>query len=141
MLESVFNKIATLLKTTLTQVFYCEYCEIFKNTYFEEHLPSAASVTSLFTWNICAFLPAKYYRCKFLSVWCTQRAIYSPAQRFFTIWYTALYSNLIFRLAILVSIFHLQLYLIFSLFIDIWLAYIIHISGKSFLRKFFIAGF
>ena len=29
---------------TPTQVFPCEYCEIFKKTYFEEHLPTAASV-------------------------------------------------------------------------------------------------
>ena len=28
---------ATLLKRDSTQVFSCEYCEIFKNTYFEEH--------------------------------------------------------------------------------------------------------
>ena len=35
---------ATLLKTTLTQMFSDEYCEIFKNTYFEEHLRTAASV-------------------------------------------------------------------------------------------------
>ena len=27
-----------------TQVLSCEYCEIFKNTYFEEHLQTAASV-------------------------------------------------------------------------------------------------
>ena len=27
-----------------TQVLSCEYCEIFKNTYFEEHLRTAASV-------------------------------------------------------------------------------------------------
>ena len=26
-----------------TQVLSCEYCEIFKNTYFEEHLQTAAS--------------------------------------------------------------------------------------------------
>ena len=25
------------------QVFFCEYCEIFKNSYFEEHLRMAAS--------------------------------------------------------------------------------------------------
>ena len=25
------------------QVFSCEYCEIFKNAYFEEHLQTAAS--------------------------------------------------------------------------------------------------
>ena len=29
---------------TLLQVFFSEYCEIFKNTYFEEHLLTAASV-------------------------------------------------------------------------------------------------
>ena len=31
---------------TPTQVFSCEYYEIFKNTYFEEHLRTAASVDS-----------------------------------------------------------------------------------------------
>ena len=29
-------------KETPTQVFSCEYCEIFKNTYFGEHLRTAA---------------------------------------------------------------------------------------------------
>ena len=29
------------------RVFSCEYCEIFKNTYFEEYLPTAASVDRL----------------------------------------------------------------------------------------------
>ena len=29
---------------TQTQVFSCEYCEIFKNTYFEEHLRTVASL-------------------------------------------------------------------------------------------------
>ena len=38
-LESLFNK----LKETPTQVVFCEYCEIFKNTYFEEKLQIAAS--------------------------------------------------------------------------------------------------
>ena len=37
---------ATLLKETLTQVFFCEYCEIFKNTYFEKQLRTTASVNS-----------------------------------------------------------------------------------------------
>ena len=31
-------------KEILAQVFPCEFCEIFKNTYFEEHLRTAASV-------------------------------------------------------------------------------------------------
>ena len=30
-------------KETPTQLFSCEYCEIFKNTYFEEHLRTATS--------------------------------------------------------------------------------------------------
>ena len=29
---------------TPTQVFFCEYCEIFKSAYFEQHLETAASV-------------------------------------------------------------------------------------------------
>ena len=33
-------------KETPTQVFSCEYCEMFKNTYFEEHLGTAASKLS-----------------------------------------------------------------------------------------------
>ena len=28
-------------------MFSCKYCEILKNTYFEEHLPTTASVSSL----------------------------------------------------------------------------------------------
>ena len=32
-----------ILKNIPTQVFFYEYCEIFKNTYFEEHLRTAAS--------------------------------------------------------------------------------------------------
>ena len=43
MLESLFNKVAafwpaTLLKESPAQVFSFEYCDIVKNTYFEEHL-------------------------------------------------------------------------------------------------------
>ena len=37
-------RFATLLKETPTLVFYCEICEIFKNTYFEEFLPTTAYV-------------------------------------------------------------------------------------------------
>ena len=37
---------ATLLKKeTLAQVFSCEFCEIFKNTFFTEHLRTTASVS------------------------------------------------------------------------------------------------
>ena len=42
-----FNKVAGLWplnkKETLAQVFSFDFCEIFKNTYFEEHLQTAAS--------------------------------------------------------------------------------------------------
>ena len=41
MLESLFNKAD---KETPTQVFSCEYCEIFINTYFAEHWRTAVSV-------------------------------------------------------------------------------------------------
>ena len=42
-IESLFNNAASLRykfikKETPTHVFFCEYCEIFKNTYGEEHL-------------------------------------------------------------------------------------------------------
>ena len=42
-----FNKVAglTLLKRDASAGVFCEYCEIFKNTYFEEHLRMAASVS------------------------------------------------------------------------------------------------
>ena len=43
-----FNKVsglrpATLLKKRLAQVFSCEFCEIFKNIFFTEHLWTTAS--------------------------------------------------------------------------------------------------
>ena len=47
MLESLFNIIVGL-KQTLRQVFFCEYCKSFKNTYFEEHLRTAASAVKSF---------------------------------------------------------------------------------------------
>ena len=37
-----------LKKKSLVWVFSCEYCEIFKNTYFEEHLRKAASEANQF---------------------------------------------------------------------------------------------
>ena len=49
MLESLLIKLqavrpANLLKRDSNTVLSCEYCEIFKNTYFEEHLRTSASV-------------------------------------------------------------------------------------------------
>ena len=43
-----FNKVAGaagnfIKQETLTQVFSCEFCEIFKNTFFSEHLWTTAS--------------------------------------------------------------------------------------------------
>ena len=44
MLESPFNKVAGLqaLKRDPIQLFSCEYCKHFKNTYFEEFLRTPA---------------------------------------------------------------------------------------------------
>ena len=40
----LFDKVAVLRKKeTLTRVFSCEFCEIFKNTFFTEHLWTTAS--------------------------------------------------------------------------------------------------
>ena len=53
MLESLFNKVVLIKlqplfyqKVTPTQVLFCEICEIFKSTYFAEHMGTAASITS-----------------------------------------------------------------------------------------------
>ena len=43
-------------KETPTLVFFCEYCEIFKNTYFEKHLRTTASEdtpTLMLSYEIC----------------------------------------------------------------------------------------
>ena len=50
-LESLFNKVASLkaynfIKKTPTQVLSCEICQIFRNTYFEEHLGTTASANA-----------------------------------------------------------------------------------------------
>ena len=50
-LESLFNRVAGLKvcnfikrdSDTATQVFSCEYCKMFKNTYSEEYLRATAS--------------------------------------------------------------------------------------------------
>ena len=47
MLESLFNKVVDL---TPTQVFSRKYCEIFKNTYFEEYLGMGASGILVRNW-------------------------------------------------------------------------------------------
>ena len=38
---SASRKPATLLKQTLAQIFPCEFCKVFRNTYFIEYLPTA----------------------------------------------------------------------------------------------------
>ena len=48
MVESLLIKLqawshATLLKETPTQVFSCEYCDIFQNNFFTEHFPETTS--------------------------------------------------------------------------------------------------
>ena len=46
-------------KESPTQVFSSEYWEIFKNTYFEEHLRAAASVCLFFVIDIILRLPSR----------------------------------------------------------------------------------
>ena len=63
MLESLFNKVAglrfvTLLKKPPTQVFSCEICETFKNTYFHRILPVVASD---FLGNLLIFKKSVFY--------------------------------------------------------------------------------
>ena len=47
MLESLFHKVASVVKETVTQVFFCDFCEILKSTYFEELLRTAVSKTDI----------------------------------------------------------------------------------------------
>ena len=50
-----------LKKDTSTQVFYWGYSEIFKNTYFEEYLRAAASLSIVLSeWQIIWQLPTIY---------------------------------------------------------------------------------
>ena len=49
---------------TPTQVFSCEYCEIFKNNYFEEHLLTAAS--EIIFLLFIRFFPAINFSSKFV---------------------------------------------------------------------------
>ena len=52
MSESLFDKVVGLQpcnfikKETPTQVFFCEYCDVFNNTCFEKHLRTIAFVNS-----------------------------------------------------------------------------------------------
>ena len=46
---SFFNKVCLLKKETLAQVFSCEFCEIFKNTFFTKHLFLKKLIYYLFT--------------------------------------------------------------------------------------------
>ena len=59
---SFFNKVAglgteILLKKTLAQVFYCEFCKSFKNNFFTEHLRSTAFGSRKFSLN-CVVQPS-----------------------------------------------------------------------------------
>ena len=58
MLESLFNKVAEVFKTfeTLTQVFSCEICEIFQNTFFYRTPLMAASEAASEVSKITLFL-------------------------------------------------------------------------------------
>ena len=54
-----FNKAETcnfIKNETLVQVFSCEFCETFKNTFFAEHLRATASVPSTFPFSTFTFM-------------------------------------------------------------------------------------
>ena len=52
MMESLYFAVAEFIKRdTPTQVFSCEYCELFINTFFEEHLRTAASNHFVAEWR------------------------------------------------------------------------------------------
>ena len=90
---------AILLKRDSTQVFSCEYCEIFKNTYFEEHLrrgkrlllwvnvrdQDLRPLTFLLWWNITRKYVIKHFLRKVLAlkihqwitkIWCLWRKLF-----------------------------------------------------------------
>ena len=64
-LQSLFNKVAGLKAPT--QLFCCEICVIFKNTYFEDYLRTSASVNILL---IISWSKSSQTRChKFCGNW------------------------------------------------------------------------
>ena len=69
MLESLFwqsYKTCNLInEESLTLVFSCQYCEIFENTYFDEHLRTAAS--EIIVWLFIRFFSALNFSSKFVS--------------------------------------------------------------------------
>ena len=57
--ESLFLiKLQTLEQVTLAHVFSCEFCEIFKNTFFTEHFRTTASEIAFFKIKVAEF----YYK-------------------------------------------------------------------------------
>ena len=51
-MPSLFLICNFIKKKTLTQVFSCEFCEIFKNTFLAEHLRTTASPRTFQTFQI-----------------------------------------------------------------------------------------
>ena len=55
---------ATLSKRTPTHVFFCEYCKIFKNNFFKQHLQTTASEdtpTLILSFEICEIFRNTYF--------------------------------------------------------------------------------
>ena len=67
-LESLFNKVAGqetcnfIKKETPTQVFSCKCCKTFKNTYFEKHLWTAASLKRFLDFFLACNKPSLFIR-------------------------------------------------------------------------------
>ena len=47
-----FRPANLLIRDSITQVFSCEHCKIFKNTFFEKHLRTAVSDSLLYHFEI-----------------------------------------------------------------------------------------
>ena len=63
--QSRLSVLQLYFKKTPTRVFSCKYCEIFKNTYFEQHLQTAASCSAA-SFSIQLFSQITLIGCFFL---------------------------------------------------------------------------
>ena len=50
--QSLLFKNVDIEKENLAQVFSCEFCEVFKNTFFTEHFEMTASASTNYSWKL-----------------------------------------------------------------------------------------
>ena len=81
-----------LIKETPTQEFFCEYCEIINNSYFEEHLQATAFLWPRYQ-SICKTLEFIFYiyacitRFNKKNVWCSKNLPKSQLDIWILIWF------------------------------------------------------